>query len=182
MKVVVSGTHASGKSVLVAALVEALDDVEVLPDPYEVLGEDLGDEPDAGGFFEQLVLAADRLSAPAPHHVVLAERGPLDLLAYLEALDVLGRPGRDGGLAERGRSIAVATASSIDLLLLLDPDDVVEPDDEDPPLRRAVAGALLDLADDPDLVGDALVVELAGDPQSRLRQALAALAIVQRGS
>lgn len=175
MRVVVSGTHASGKSTLVADVTAALPDVEVLPDPYELVAEEMGEEPDAAAFGEQLQVAAERLDGPSPEHLVLAERGPLDLLAYLEALVDLGRPGRDAEAVRRGRVVAAQAMAGVDVVLLLDPDDVPEPDDEDPDLRRAMHRALVDLLDDPDLVGAAVVVDVAGDRGARLAQAVAAV-------
>jgi len=108
---------------------------------------------------------------------VIAERGPLDFLAYLDALDALGRPGRSSGLQERGAAIVAETAPSIDLLVLLplSGSGIDVPDDEDPALRDEMDAALLELADDPDLVGGARVIELVGDPAQRLDQLLQAL-------
>ena len=174
MRIVVSGTHASGKSTLVADLAAALADVEVLPDPFELVDDAL-DEPDAATFVEQLHVAAERLQGPPPDHVVVAERGPLDLLAYLEALVVLDRPTADEHAAHELRHLAAAAMAAVDLVLVLDPDDVPEPDDEDPALRDAMHAALLDLLDDIDLVGDVRVVDVAGGPRSRLAQAVQAV-------
>lgn len=171
MRVVVSGTHASGKSTLVADLAAGLADVEVLPDPFELV-DAAADEPDAATFVEQLHLAAERLHGPCPEHLVVAERGPLDLLAYLEALVDLDRPTADEQATVDGREVAAVAMAGVDVVLLLDPADVPTPDDEDPALRAAVHGALVGLLDDPDLVRDALVVDVAGDPRSRLAQAV----------
>ena len=171
MRVVVSGTHASGKSTLVADIAAALPDVEILPDPFELVDAAL-DEPDAETYLEQLHEAAVRLRGPRPDHLVVAERGPLDLLAYLEALVELDRPGADEQAALGARAEAAAAMSSVDVVLLLEPADVSEPEDEDPSLRRTVHAVLLDLLDDPDLVGAAQVIDVAGGRASRLAQAL----------
>ena len=175
MKVVVSGTHASGKSTLVGRLADALDGAAVLPDPFELVDHAL-DEPDVTTFLEQLHVAADRLREPHHHGVLVAERGPLDLLAYLEALVDLGRPGADAQSARDAREVVAAAMGDVDLVLLLDPDDVPAPDDEDPELRSAMHATLLDLLDDPDLLGGAAVVDVAGDPDGRVDQALRAIA------
>lgn len=174
MRVVVSGTHATGKSTLVADLAAALTDVEVLPDPFEEV-DDVLQKPDAATFVEQLHVAAGRLRGQRPDHVVVAERGPLDLLAYLEALVELDRPGADAQATLELRDVAATAMSGVDLVLVLAPDDVPAPDDEDPVLRAATHTALLDLLDDPDLVGDVRVVDVAGTPRSRLAQALHAV-------
>lgn len=160
MRIVVSGTHASGKSTLVADIAAAVPGVETLPDPFGLVDAAL-DEPDAETYLEQLHHAAARLRGPRPDHLVVAERGPLDLLAYLEALVQLDRPGADEQAALQARTKASAAMSSVDVVLLLEPADVSE-QDEDPSLRRAVHAVLLDLLDDPDLVGAAQVIDVAG--------------------
>lgn len=174
MRIVVSGTHASGKSTLITDFAAVRPGYEVLPDPFEELEESALDL-DAGTFYSQLVLAAARLRGRRPGDRVIAERGPLDLLAYLRALDDLGRPTRSPGLLDRGAAITARAMASVDLLVLLplhhrDPIEVG--DDEDPELRRATDAALLDLADDPALTGGARIVELAGSPEDRLARLL----------
>ena len=176
MRIVVSGSHASGKSSLIADFAALHPEFEVLGDPFELI-DDAGEEPDAGTFFAQLRYAAARLRTLPSGADVVAERGPLDFLAYLDALDALGRPGRSSGLQERGAAIVAETAPSIDLLVLLplSGSGIDVPDDEDPALRDEMDAALLELADDPDLVGGARVIELVGDPAQRLDQLLQAL-------
>ncbi|MWB98018.1 AAA family ATPase [Agromyces seonyuensis] len=168
MRIVVSGTHASGKSTLVDAFADRHPGFEVLADPFEFV-DDAGDEPDAGVFAAQLRIASARLIALAPAERAIAERGPLDFLAYLAALDALGRPGRAGALFEQGVDLAARAMSNVDLLVLLPLEAGIRvPEDEDPELRAAMDGALLDLADDIDLTGGARVVELGGSPAARL--------------
>ena len=89
MRIVVSGTHASGKSTLIADFVAARPGYEVLPDPFEELEESALDL-DAGTFYSQLVAAAGRLRGLRPGDRVIAERGPLDFLAYLRANNISG--------------------------------------------------------------------------------------------
>ena len=60
MRIVVSGTHASGKSTLIADVAAALPDYAVLPDPFELLDERF-DQPGPAMFLQQLRAAADRL-------------------------------------------------------------------------------------------------------------------------
>jgi len=176
VRIVVSGSHASGKSSLIADFAALHPEFDVLGDPFDLI-EDAGEEPDAGTFFAQLRYAAARLQRLPPGADVIAERGPLDFLAYLDALDVLGRPGRSSSLRERGAAIVAETAPSIDLLVLLPLSGagIDVPADEDPALRDEMDAALLELADDPELVGDARIVELVGDPARRLDQLLQAL-------
>jgi len=170
MRIVVSGTHASGKSTLIADFVAAHPEFEVLDDPFESIDE-VSDAPDAGAFFAQLRVAAARLHTLPPQAEVIAERGPLDFVAYLRALESLRRPGRSSDLRERGVQLAEASAGCVDLLVVLPltaRDRIGVPADEDPELREAMDEALLELIDDSDLVGTARVVELTGSPAERL--------------
>jgi hypothetical protein len=102
---------------------------------------------------------------------------PLDLLAYLHALHDLGRPNASAGFLEQGTAITRDAMTSVDLLVLLPlhhATPIPVTDDEDTELRVATDGALLELADDPDLIGDTRIVELAGTPAQRLADLLAA--------
>ena len=178
-RVVVSGTHASGKSTLIGDFAMANREWIVLPDPFELV--DAQEEPDAV-FVRQLRIAAGRLLEPA-HGPVLAERGPLDFLAYLDALSRLGRSARSQDLLRRGIPLTAQAMAGVDLLVLLPlarDDRIGVGADEDLELREAMDAALLELADDPDLTGGATVVEIAGDPAQRLQRledAIAALPV-----
>lgn len=165
MRIVVSGTHASGKSTLVGDFAAANPGYLVLPDPFELIDGAL-DEPDAGAFFAQLRVAAARLHDLPPD--AIAERGPLDFLAYLSALDALGRPGRAPELFERGLPIAEDAMRHVDLFVLLplnSADGIRVPEDEDPELREAMNDALLELSDEFEVP----TLELTGDRERRLR-------------
>src|SRR4051812_31270280 len=118
MRIVVSGTHASGKSTLIADFAAQHPDYTVLPDPFEDV-DAATDHPDAGLFFEQLRVSAVRLMDADAEERVIAERGPLDFVAYLEALQQLNRPGRSNGLFRQGVSLARAAMTEVDLLVLL---------------------------------------------------------------
>jgi hypothetical protein len=176
MLIVVSGTHASGKSTLIGDFVARRPDAAALPDPFEFIDE-ADAEPDAEVYARQLVISARRLEHVWPG-LTIAERGPLDFLAYLDALDRLGRPTASASLFRQGVPLTARAMSRVDLLVLL-PLDARQPievdDEEDPVLRAEMDESLFELADDPDLVGDALVVELSGDRPSRLAQLLAAV-------
>lgn len=172
MRIVVSGTHASGKSTLIADFVAVHPEYEVLPDPFEELMDEGFDDLDSALFSSQLVVAARRLLLLRPGSRVIAERGPLDFLAYLEALETLGRRGRSAAAFADGLPLVRAAAPRIDLLVLLPltrRDTIRVGDDEDPELRLAMNDTLLDLADDPDLTG-ATVIEVTGDRAARLAQ------------
>lgn len=171
MRIVVSGTHGSGKSTLIADFAALHPGYEVLGDPFEDLVQDAFDELSAPLFAAQLEVAAQRLlEEEAPD--LIAERGPLDFVAYLTALDLLGRRGRSDAALRAGTRRAEETAHRIDLLALLPlsaatPIPVGEHEDEE--LRLAMNDALLDLAADAALAG-AAVVEISGSPAQRLAQ------------
>lgn len=181
MRIVVSGTHGSGKSTLVADFVAAHPEFELLPDPFEVM-DAADDEPDAAVFFTQLRIAADRLRTARPDARLVAERGPLDFLAYLDALNTLRRPTRSAELFRRGIPVTAAAMAHVDLLVLLPlngVDDIDVPEEEDLELRAAMDEALLELADDPDLIATATVVEITGAPARRREQLEAAIATLR---
>lgn len=175
----VSGTHASGKSTLVSDFALLHHSYAVLPDPFELVDEE---EDPAGhqSLVRQLVVSAERLCQWRPGDDVIAERGPIDLLAYLHALTALGRGQLDADLLERLHSMTTRAMAHVDVLALLpiDPDaGIVVPDEEDPDLRVAMDRHLLRLAEDPDLVpASAVVVELTGSPERRLAGLLTTVA------
>ncbi|MHA7985633.1 DEAD/DEAH box helicase family protein [Rathayibacter sp. CAU 1779] len=172
MRIVVSGTHASGKSTLISDFAIRHPEFTVLPDPFDLLDESW-DSPGAAMFAAQLRVAADRLRPDEFTGNLIAERGPLDFLAYLLALDELGT-GSSGSpeQLERWTSITGEALSRVDLLVALpltagDPIEVSA--DEGLELRDAMNDRLLELIDDPDLVGARpRVVEIVGSPSQRL--------------
>jgi len=169
MIIVVSGTHASGKSTLIDAFAAAHPGVEVLPDPIEVLGE-YPTDAGAGVFYQQLEVAAARLTGELSGSVI-AERGPLDFLAYLEALDQLGRPVPSSEHFRRGAELCAEAMQYVDLIVLLglEPSSpITVPEDEDPELREVMDQVLAELVDDTDLTGEAEVIELRGGLDARL--------------
>lgn len=170
MIIVVSGTHASGKTSLIDDYASVHPDVEVLPDPYELL-EDL--DVGGGSFFAQLEIASSRLLEVRSGAFVIAERGPLDFLAYLDALETLRRPERAPELFRRGVELSREAMARVDVLAVVPlsaNDPIHVPDDEDPELREAMDVALLELVEDDDLIAAATVVELSGTREERLAQ------------
>ena len=169
MRIVVSGTHASGKTSLIDAFVGVHSQFDSLPDPIEVLGE-YPTDAGAGVFYQQLEVAAARLLGPLEPPVIV-ERGPLDFLAYLEALNQLGRqvPSRDH--FRRGVDLCVEAMQRVGLMVLL-PLDAGSPitvhPDEDPELRTVMDEVLIELSGDTDLTGGAEVAELTGTLEARL--------------
>lgn len=171
MRIVVSGTHASGKSTLVSDFALRHPEFTVLPDPYDLLDE-TWDAPDAASFAAQLRISARRLDPAESEGRVIAERGPIDFLAYLLALDELTGASSSRELLERSAAITREALGHVDLLVVLPltaADGIVPEADEHLELRDAMNEALLDLVDDPDVVGGRLsVVEIVGDRERRL--------------
>jgi AAA domain len=171
VRIAVSGTHCSGKTTLVEAFLAAHGHYLHEPEPYEWLDE-LSAEPSAEDFYRQLELSVERLRGHAPGANVIAERSPLDFLAYLLAFPDLGRSGRDCELAAEAAELAASGIAHLDLLVVLDGGGIDAPADEDPELREAMNDRLLDLvAADPYSFftsGRPRVVEIAGTPQQRL--------------
>lgn len=169
MRIVVSGTHGSGKSTLIADFHAAHPHYRVLGDPFEDL--DLDDPSGEASFAAQLRLTAARLEATADAPDVIAERGPLDFLAYLTALDRLGRSG--GSLLARATQIVERSLATVDLVAVVPLDaarPIRVPAEEDPELREAMDDVLLELLDD--LEQDGAVrrsLVLTGDPVRRLQ-------------
>jgi len=177
VRIVVSGTHASGKSTLVSDLALALRGHAQLPDPFELVDDE---EPaGAASFVRQLVVAAERLVALPAGCDVVAERGPVDFLAYLAALADLGRRSARPDLTDRLRGLTADAMAHVDLLVVIpleSPDPILVPDDEDPELRAAMDAHLLDLCEEDELVGSVPKLEVSGSPESRVAQVLAAVA------
>ena len=144
MHVAISGTHGSGKSTLIGGFATSHREWELLPDPFEYV--DAAEEsPGPEVFYKQLRLAAARLNEPVAG-LQLAERSPLDFLAYLHALDELGRPGAAADFFELGYSLVARASKRIDLLVLLplNTSDAIEiASDEDLELRDAMNLSLL---------------------------------------
>lgn len=174
MRIVVSGTHASGKSTLIADFAARHPEYVVLADPFESLDEE-ADAPGVAMFGRQLRVAADRL-LDADSDDLIAERGPVDFIAYLLAMP--GSHGH-GDAWERAMALTASAMRRVDLLvvLLLDERDPIDAgDDEHLALRSAMQHALLDLLDDSDAVPSSVrVLELVGDREARVRALEAAL-------
>lgn len=171
MRIVVSGTHASGKSTLISDFALRNPEFEVLPDPFELVDEH-DDAPAASLFARQLRIAADRLTAENHGLDLIAERGPLDFLAYLLALEELTGAELDEGVHERMRHRTAEALSTIDLLVVLPltaADHIHVGGDEHLELRDAMNDTLLELIDDRDLVDPSVTVaEITGSPQARV--------------
>lgn len=169
MRIVVSGTHASGKSTLISDFALRHPEFTVLHDTFDLVDE-TSDAASPSLFVSQLRLAAERLASDEFAGDVIAERGPVDFVAYLLALEELDRVTLPPTLLERLIATTAAAMAHVDLLVVLPlGGGITAGADEDLELRDAMNDALLDLVDDPDVVGmRARVVEIAGAPHERL--------------
>ena len=181
MRIAVSGTHGSGKSTLIEDFVAAHRDYVHEPEPYEwmedVYGEVGAEEPGAEDFYRQLEISVERLRDYEAGARVIAERSPVDFLAYLLALTDLGRAGRDCAAIDSAVELVAAGIANVDLLVLLplnDRDGIEVPESEDLELREAMNERLLDIvtADPYSLFanGRPRIVEIHGTRQQRMRE------------
>lgn len=181
MRIAVSGTHCSGKSTLVEDFVAVHPEYIHEPEPYEwlqeVYGEAPAEEPGVDDFYRQLELSVERLREYGPGARVIAERSPLDFLAYILALIELGRAGRDCALSASAVELAASGLAHLDLLVILPlsaADGIAVPLDEDLELREEMNDRLMDLiSSDPYALFTSSrlrVIEVHGTRQQRLRQ------------
>ncbi|NNC11742.1 AAA family ATPase [Planctomonas sp. JC2975] len=179
MRIVVSGTHASGKSTLISDFALRHPDFAVLPDPFDLIDE-TWDGPGPAMFAAQLRVAADRLRSDEFEGNLIAERGPLDFLAYLLALEELTGSSASSDRLEQWTSVTREALSTVDLLVVLPlttSDPIAVDPEEGLELRDAMNDMLLELIDDPDLIGGRpRVVEIVGGRSERLSMLEAAVA------
>lgn len=166
MRIAVSGSHCSGKTTLVEDFLQRHPEYSHEPEPYEWLS-DAAAELTSADVWQQLEISVERLSAYGPGSNVIVERSPIDFLAYLEALQALGREDTSRMLDSAGE-LARRGMEHVDLLVVLPLSDEIEaPDDEDPELRDAMNASLLEIVDD-HLPPGARCIEATGTPQQRL--------------
>ncbi len=174
MRIALSGTHCSGKTTLAQDFAASHRGYVHIPEPYELLDE-LYDEPNVDDFHCQLEVSVETLRAYAPGANVIAERSPLDFLAYILALHDLRRGAHSFPAIEPAVALAAAGLAHVDVLVVLplnDSDGIVCPDEEDIELRDAMNERLLELimTDEFDLLsgGKVRVLEVEGSPRQRL--------------
>lgn len=145
MRIAVSGTHCTGKSTLIDDFLAVRRDFAHEPEPYE-WSED-------ADFSRQLEISIERWQTHAAGARVIGERCPLDFIAYLRAT------GEDAPVDEHVQR----AMQHIDLLVLLAPDAISAPEDEDPELREAMHEQLIELVESVDVP----VLELHGSRRER---------------
>lgn len=146
MRIAVSGTHCCGKTTLIDEFLLAHREFAHEPEPYAVLQDDYGEvfaaEPSADDFYRQLEFNVSRLCRYGPGERVIYERSPADFLAYLLALDDLGRDEDALRLADSSLGVVREGLQLLDMIVFLPIDDGDGgggvPEWEDLELRRKV--------------------------------------------
>jgi predicted ATPase len=170
VRIAVSGTHAGGKSTLIADLRGYLKSYQTPDEPYYELleeGHDFSDPPSRADFEAQLERSIAQLrSLSAPD--ILFDRCPLDFLAYLEAINPNRNTGRDW-LSEVPTALA-----SLDLVVFvtLEQPERIATARRGDPLRGIVDGLLREMIVEDSYGFDLPHVEVQGSPYDRVRQVL----------
>jgi hypothetical protein len=179
LRIAVSGTHCSGKTTLIEDFVAAHPEYVHEPEPFvwleELYGEQSSADPGAEDFYRQLEIGVERLCGYGRGDRMIAERSPLDFVAYLLALDDLGRGGRAAEFLPAALALAARGLAHLDALVVLPVkygDGIDAPADEDPDLREAMNERLIQMVEGDEfglLEGGSLrITELDGAPHRRL--------------
>lgn len=143
MRIAIAGTHCCGKSTLIEQFLNSHSEFTHEPEAYEALedrGEVFSAEPSADDFVRQLEYCVNRLDQFGSGDNVIIERCPADYLAYLLALESLGRDPNARRLKERSIEVARRAMQNLDVVVFVRPGDqrYEFPDDEDSRLRNTV--------------------------------------------
>jgi hypothetical protein len=172
MRIAISGSHCVGKSTLIEEFLGAHPHYIHEPEPYTVLVEEFGEEfsssPLVDDFYRQLEFNTARLRTHTPGEKVIYERSPVDYLAYMLALEDLGRETASSTFLESVRQAVLDGMAYLDLVVYVPVERRIEvPDEADLKLRGAVDVRLDDLfcSGDFDFVR---IVEVRGTIAQRL--------------
>lgn len=139
MRIAITGTHRVGKTTLTEALLEHLPGYVHHMEPYyelEESGHVFSDIPDVDDFIEQFDYSVKQLSESGDN--VLFDRCPIDILAYIHAID---RTKKIQSFFETAQEI-IAT---IDLLVLvpIETPDLISCQSSDLPILRTKVNDIL---------------------------------------
>jgi hypothetical protein len=176
MRIAISGTHCCGKSSLIEAFLVGHPDYIHEPEAYEALqdlhGETFAAEPSADDFYRQLEYQVARVQEYRVGDLVIFERSPADYLAYMLALQNLGRESADAALTDRALPIIKDAVALLDLIVYL-PAMGNAPDSEDPKLRNAVDTCLENILLHDEFAlftaNGPIIIEASGTTAERLR-------------
>lgn len=182
MRIAVSGTHATGKSTLVAELGTRLPGHRTMPEPYDILenrGHVFEYPPSVDDFVLQLRQSTTMLRRMSANTIF--DRCPLDFLGYIHASPEAVRFD-----LERWREPIVAALRSLDLLIVLHVDRDHDPEMfiEDATYRLAVDGLLRDIVDGDafDLCEGLEILTLSGDWDRRADVVMSRIETLRRQS
>ena len=169
MRIAISGTHCVGKSTLIDEFLRAHPGFVHEPEPYTVLVEDFGEEfseePSVEDFQRQLEFNVERLKHHAREARVIYERGPIDFLAYIDALDTKS--------TESVLDQVIDGMQHLDLIVYLPLDHNHATEAEFPKLRKAVDRRLSAIYNEDEFgivsASNVEVVEATGSTEQRLR-------------
>jgi len=184
MRIAVSGTHSVGKSSLIDRFLSVHPDFEHEDEPFyelQEMGEAFESEPTIDDFIRQLEFSRERLRNYQSGDDVIFERSPVDFLAYILALEELGRGDSisrhlSASFIESATAIAGSAVRLLDLILFLPIEDSRSweiPASEDLELRVAVDGRLSAILMDNELdlfsANTPKIVEARGTTTQRLQ-------------
>jgi thymidylate kinase len=175
MRIAISGTHFSGKSSLVQALSEALPQYTTIEEPYHLLqeeGYEFAELPSIEDFELQLERAIENLDETLPD--VIFDRCPADILGYL-----LSHADAEAFNLEEWLPRVQTAIKKLDLIVFLSievPDRIVLPRSQDVAYRQRVDEKLREVILDNIFDFEVDVLEVSGNPQTRIELVLAHIA------
>jgi hypothetical protein len=170
MRIAFSGTHFSGKSSLIEALLKVMPGYESFEEPYWILAE-LGRHfsypPSVDEFEDQLECSISLIKESSDK--ALFDRSPLDFLAY--ALAIAEENGEEFN-SEQWESQITEILATLDLIVYVpieNPDQILIPASEDKDFRKLVDEKLRELLirDSREIV-NTNVLEVTGTLSERL--------------
>ena len=174
MRIAVSGSHATGKTSLVAELCTRLANVTAVDEAYYLLDEEghVFETPPSDADYEMLIERSFVLLAEEHAGSVVFDRSPADYLAYLVA-------GGRRPIESEHVSATAAALSTLDLIVFVPiehPDRVAGA--EALRLRRRVDRILREMLVEGSWGFDVSIVTVEGTPEERADQVLARLKLM----
>ena len=162
MKIAITGAHSVGKTTLAEKLLEHLPNYELRSEPYyelQGLGYEFSEKPNTDDFLQQFKYSIKQVSGDGEN--VIFDRCPIDILAYIEALN--------GSNLQSLYDKAESAMEAIDLVVLvpIEQPDVIRCEDY-PDLRDTVNEILQDSIHDFEVE----IITIQGSLNNRVKQVL----------